>query len=1163
MGWGILGLLVAGPLAGLGQTAGGTTDAQVVEVEHTVQYEPPGGAWADAAVGQALPVHYRLKTGTLSRAAVKLTDLSVLRLDELTTIEIEPPQVTTDKPTLDVKAGLMYMFSREKPEDLDIHTPVATGALRGTEFAVRVGANGRTTLAMFDGEVEVSNALGSVTVRSGEEADVEPGHAPVKTAVIEARNIIQWCLYYPGVVDAKELHLSPQERGRLGKSLAAYEAGDLLGALDAYPAGEAATPAGHVYRAAVLLAVGRVDGARAELTQAKGADGAEALEEMIAAVNFETYTRKKAALTAGDWMAESYYAQSRSDLEGALKAALRAAQAGPEFGFAWERVAELEFGFGRTERALNALEHGLRLAPRNAQAAALRGFLLSAENKTGPAREAFNEAIQLDGALGNAWLGRGLCSIRAGKAEAGRVDLQIAAALEPNRSLLRSYLGKALSNAGNATKARMEFTRAETLDPHDPTPWLYSALENKMDNRINDAVADLENSLKLNDNRRVYRSQFLLDQDRAVRSANLAAIYEADGMDEVAVREATRAVTDDYASASAHLFLANSYNNLRDPTRINLQYETPWYNELLLSFLLSPVGGGPLSEYVSEQEYSKLFESDRAGISTSTDYFSTGIIDEIASQYGTFGNFSYSLDTQYLDSRGTRPNNRLSLSESSGQFKLQLGPQDTMFFRIEFEDTRNGDTTDRYDQTAFVPDLHVTETQSPGIVLIGYHHEWGPGVHTLLLLGRLQDHISQGDTGGEDVLLANPMRELVDLQHANFLTKYESNFLVYTAELQQIFETPGNTLVAGARYQVGSFDTQDELNLSGTATPASFFPMPPASGAYKTDFERMSAYAYDTIKPADWVSLTLGASYDYMLYPRDYRSVPVYGGSTTVYRFSPKAGFTLTPFSGTLLQGAYTRSLGGASFDESVLLEPTEIDGFPQVFRTVIPESVVGSVSAPKYETEGIGLQQKIGGKTYFGVNFTNIYEQVRESTGVFEQTLQPVAFGQPTLFPGSTPEKLSYDQRTLISTLNQLIGRDWSVGARDSLSYSELRDTLEAIPSSPAAPREKQEGLFNQLQLFATYNHPSGFFARGEADWFNQRSYGYTPSLHGDDFWQYNIFAGYRLRRNMGEISLGVLNLADQDYAINPLNSFYTPIDFYDTLARKRTLLVRVRLNF
>jgi hypothetical protein len=48
-----------------------------------------------------------------------------------------------------------------------------------------------------------------------------------------------------------------------------------------------------------------------------------------------------------------------------------------------------------------------------------------------------------------------------------------------------------------------------------------------------------------------------------------------------------------------------------------------------------------------------------------------------------------------------------------------------------------------------------------------------------------------------------------------------------------------------------------------------------------------------------------------------------------------------------------------------------------------------------------------------------------------------------------------------------------------------------------------------------------------------------------------------------MGEISLGVLNLADQDYAINPLNSFYTPIDFYDTLARKRTLLVRVRLNF
>ena len=40
----------------------------------------------------------------------------------------------------------------------------------------------------------------------------------------------------------------------------------------------------------------------------------------------------------------------------------------------------------------------------------------------------------------------------------------------------------------------------------------------------------MEKSQELNDNRSVYRSQLLLDQDRAVRSANLANIYRDAGM---------------------------------------------------------------------------------------------------------------------------------------------------------------------------------------------------------------------------------------------------------------------------------------------------------------------------------------------------------------------------------------------------------------------------------------------------------------------------------------------------------------------------------------------------------------------------------------------------------------------------------------------------------
>ena len=93
--------------------------------------------------------------------------------------------------------------------------------------------------------------------------------------------------------------------------------------------------------------------------------------------------------------------------------------------------------------------------------------------------------------------------------------------------------------------ARKDLDLAKKLDPKDPTPLLYSALELQQRNRTNQAITDLEKSIELNDNRRVFRSKQLLDQDKAVRSANLAKIYQNAGMRNVAVREATHAVEND------------------------------------------------------------------------------------------------------------------------------------------------------------------------------------------------------------------------------------------------------------------------------------------------------------------------------------------------------------------------------------------------------------------------------------------------------------------------------------------------------------------------------------------------------------------------------------------------------------------------------------------
>jgi tetratricopeptide (TPR) repeat protein len=1167
-----LALLPCLPQQSHAQGSTASDSSVLLSKENVVDASKQNGGWSAATIGQTLATHDRLRTGEDSRAAVRLTDQSILRVDELTETEILPPQQAGAKPTLDLKEGSAYFFSREKSREVQVKTPAANGAIRGTEFVVRVAANGATKVTMLDGEVELSNARGSVVVRSGEEGNVDVGGMPTKTAVLEAINSVQWCLYYPGVLDLGELGLSGGDRKSLGNSLQAYRDGDLLRALATYGRhGGGGSSADKVYHASLLLAVGQVQKAERLLQQVRrGEPGRDALFKLIAAVTLKPPLSSAAPTNATDWIAESYYRQSQADLPGALEAAKQAAQIDPNFGFAWTRVAELQFSFGRIPQSKNALERGLKLSPRNPAAHALLGFLFAAENRIDQAKGAFENAMAIDSALGNAWLGRGLCLIRQGRDEEGRRDLQTAAALEPNRAVFHSYLGKAFSNVGDEQKARKELGRSKELDPNDPTPWIYSAIENRQDNRVNEAVRDLEKSIALNENRRVYRSRFLLDQDRAVRSANLAAIYQDNGMNDVSVREATRGVESDYSNASSHLFLANSYNALRDPKRINLRYETPWFNELLLANLLAPVGGGPLSQYVSEQEYSKLFEANRIGISSASTYLSTGEIRETASQFGIFNNFSYSLDTEFQYDPGTRANNEITRSESYGQVKVQVTPQDSVFFQTKYQDTRQGDLLQYYDQNNASPGVHFRELQQPAILLLGYHHEWAPGIHTLLLGARLADEISFSNLNRtadanafvQSGLQPNVSRSLIVTRDANGAVtnvfqlpldvRYHSTFTTYTGELSQIFEQENNTIVAGARIQRGEFHTTDVFD-NPPAFTAPFFDVPAAEENFDTDLERETVYLYDTFRPLPRLSITGGVSYDWLTYPTNYRNSPILPGESSRSRFSPKAGIIWNPIGNLVLRAAYTRSLGGVSFDESVQLEPNQVAGFNQVFRSIISESVVGSISAPRYENAGFLIEDKFECGTYVGLQASLLRAEVERRIGTFDAFLNNSGTRiVPPIAASSTSQRLDYEEQNLTATLNQLVGNEWSFGARYQLTFSDLETEFSGIPNSVLAGGQ-QKATLHQGQLFALYNHRCGFFGRIEGYWARQSNVGYSPD---SPIWQANVYAGYRFRHNYGDVTVGLLNLTDQDYKLNPLN-------YYNELPRERTLFVRLRLSF
>jgi outer membrane receptor protein involved in Fe transport len=531
--------------------------------------------------------------------------------------------------------------------------------------------------------------------------------------------------------------------------------------------------------------------------------------------------------------------------------------------------------------------------------------------------------------------------------------------------------------------------------------------------------------------------------------------------------------------------------------------------------------------------------------------------------YGVLGNSSYALELAYRSENGSRPNNDLEQLSATAKFKQQVTPHDSVFFQATYFKAESGDLAQYYDQTNAQTGLRVKETQEP-LLLAGWHHEWHPGAHTLVLGGHWQDTLQMTDPAQAVFFLRRPSSEQVNgvpyPRLPSAAADYRSEFEGYTAELQQIFKTPCHGVVFGARFQTGTFDTRSALGEStltsfaiGTNVDPGRFSSPAVSTHFVTDFQRLSFYGYDYWQIADPLLLTAGLSYDRLSFPVNFRYPPVASGQDTTGQVSPKAGLIWTPFTNTTLRGAYSQSLGGVSFDQSFQLEPSQVAGFNQAYRSLIPESAVGSLAGAKFETIALSLEQKIGPGTYVGAQAERLGSEARRTLGT-----SYLVDEFPNRFAvGSTRERFDYTERNLVLTLNQLVGNNWSFGARYRLSDADLDDRLPDIPLAvtPAAHTDVSATL-QQVNLFALFNHESGVFSRFDSIWSHQSNRGYTPALPGDDFWQFNLSFGYRFWQRRMEAKLALLNLTSRDYRLNPLN-------LATELPRQRTLVASFRFNF
>lgn len=1118
----------------------------LVEAEGTVEVTLDNNApWKTVGSGQTLYFGSTVRTGEFSRAALQLPGGSVLRLNELSTIKLAPqPNRNSEKPKINLRQGALYFFSRTRPEEVEISTPGANGAIRGTEITIRADPDGHSAIDVLDGAVEWSAMGVCLSLHSGQSAIARPGEAPRLSPAVDLRRNIQWTLYYPAVLEPSDLALSADDIQRLGEYWRHYLAGRLgqarppMSAMDDWPTPSAGV---RIFRAATALASGQVETAERDLAALPPqGPGVGALRELIAVIRGDHAVPSTHPQTASDWLARSYTEQARGHFEAASAAVRQATTLPSAGGLGWARQAEMDFSAGNLTAAQTALDRALAMAPGHAYAHAVHGFILAGTQRYEEAMEAFERALANDRALSLAWLGRGLCRWRMGDPAAGGRDLQIAAALDPNRSLLRSYLAKAWAARGARELAFRELDRAESIDPDDPTPLLYRALLLQDTNSPNAARRAMEKSLVLNDNRALFRSRLLLDEDRAVRRANLARIFADNGLAARARSEAGLALADDYANSAAHRFLAHVFADKLDPAQIDTRYQTPWFSEWFLANLLAPPGGAELSATISNSEYSSLLTEAGHRWAGWSRWESRGRLFAEAGWSTVADQTEFSADgtlTHFDSEYGNDDLRRVGFSASG---KFRSGPRDSLTVWLHGEETRHGDVYPYADPQTRDPDYRTEERQEP-LAVAGWHRRWASGQHTLAMAGflRLREEVD------------NPAAKAVSHQANNGILlargRIAGDWLWRqrqtggTAEIQHVVTHGDGQWLLGGQWQTAHFSVEDSFATDRAGH--SLFEQQRLSG----QMQRLSGSVIWRQRWLDWFETMAGGGYAWLRFPRGLDTTPALSGSEDKAVWTPRLGWVARPAGWLVITGAAGQNMGGYGIEAPMRLEPAHLYGHLLQYRSLAPEAVIGSLSAEKVRSVHSSIEASLteNWRTGFGGY------AAQGSAGRTQGSIYYPTLGSPLAPPA--PEQLAwreefeYEEAQFQGHLSWLGGGEWNVSLFGEFTASVLERQSFVPLANPRPMASQYPTAWERSRLWrsgisAAWRTPSGWFVKGlVAGWFQENDAA-RNSLPNDEYWQSEITIGHAWTGGRGRISLTAVNLLDRNHRLSPLNPFREP---------------------
>jgi ferric-dicitrate binding protein FerR (iron transport regulator) len=133
------------------------------------------------------------KTEKASKAFIRLADGTQVAMNEETTFLVQARREKARGITRIFKLliGEMWIKTAE-PVPIEVETPVATAAIKGTEFNIQVQPDGKSTLTVIEGLVEFGTPFGTCPIRTSTVSFGERGKKCTKPAAIDPAPAIAW-----------------------------------------------------------------------------------------------------------------------------------------------------------------------------------------------------------------------------------------------------------------------------------------------------------------------------------------------------------------------------------------------------------------------------------------------------------------------------------------------------------------------------------------------------------------------------------------------------------------------------------------------------------------------------------------------------------------------------------------------------------------------------------------------------------------------------------------------------------------------------------------------------------------------------------------------------------------------------------------------------------